>query len=242
MLNLNLKPPLVFPSKAPVLNRQHPLFSQQHFIHAAVARNGGLLDMLTGTFATNTTTLGGVDENGHYIWSNDTAGTATVSMTPLNSSTSFQFWNWGCIFKFIATNRQYIWAVDSPPSGIWTNAGNITFLLVNGTVVAFPGIQGHTYFALYCNSVGTANQSRTCVLVDMTTGQVSMFTQPSLDNITVNVVNALQVSSGVCANRLYASFFCGSVLVPPAVTPAATFYSIDQIMAGISNPWSLWYA
>lgn len=246
MLEFRLRQPLVFPAgRRPRVNRAHPLFNPQHFTHCAVANGGSnvngqgsLVDLLSGAIGTNTTTLGGVDKNGPYVWSNDSAGTAAISMS--GPATSFNFTCWGIIFQLNGTNRQYIWAV-STNTGFWSNGLNINFELSNGSQASFNGIAGHTYFLFMNNAPGTASQQRTMVGVDLDTGKVFMFQNLSSGNVVLNPISALEVSSGVCTNRLYASFCCGSSLVPPAVTPPATFYSIDQIMGGIKDPWGLWY-
>lgn len=242
MLDLHLQEPFVFPAgRVPRLNRAHPLCSQQHIVYAAVAQGNCLVDLVSGQQGTNTTTLGGVDQNGPYVWSNDSAGTATITMT--GPATSFNFQCWGAIFQLRGTNRQFIWNFNATASGFFTINNTIYFYVAGGSQASFAVPAGHTYFCFQNNAVGTASQTRTFVCVDLTTGQVYMAQGASVDNFVISPIKALVVEVGtVCTNRLYAAFACGSVLVPPAVCPPATFYSIDQIMAGLKDPWGLWYA
>jgi hypothetical protein len=239
MLEFRLKPRHAFPARPARLNRAHPLFNQLHFVAAFVAQGAGLRDLVTGVYGTNTTTLGGTDENGPYVYSADSAGTAAITIP--GPVVGFQFGCWGCIFKLSLIGRQYVFAVVSG-SGFLTNGANVSFNVNNGTVVNFVGIPGNTYFAFMNNAVGTAGLNRTCVLVDLTTGKTFMFTGASTIQLAFNPMLALVVNSAISNNRLYAAFACGSTLVPPAVNPAPTYYSIDQIMAGLSDPWALWYA
>jgi hypothetical protein len=244
MLEMRVQQPFVRPAlRPPRLNRAHPLWSQKNGIYCSVAQSNGMYDLVSGLFSTNTTTLGGTDENGPYCYSNDSAGTATISQT--GPTTSFQFTCWGIIFKYLGSgNRQYIWGFGpSGNTGFWQNAANATFLINNGTIIAFAGmLTGHTYFACQTNSVGTASENRTSTLVELTTGRIWQYAAASTGNLVVNPIQSFTVSIGVSPNRLYAAFATGSVLIPPAVNPASTFWSVDQILGGIMNPWSLWYA
>lgn len=239
MLEFRLRQPFVFPARTPLLNRAHPLFSQAHFTNAAVAQGKSLVDLVTGQVATNTTTLSGFDENGPYIWSNDAAGTATVTLTA--PSTTFNFVTWGCIFKIVSNSgRGYVYTPAST-TGIFIINSTVEFVLNNGAYGSFQVTPGHTYFAFSNNSVATASQRRTAVLVDLSNGQVFISTSASSANIILNPQALVPYSTSISTARLYASFASGSVLVPPAVQPASCFYSIDQIMSGLSNPWNLWY-
>ena len=240
MLEFRLRQPFVFPGRAPRLNLAHPLFSQAHFVSAAVVQGKSLVDLVTGQIATNTTTISGFDENGPYIWSNDAAGTATITLTA--PATSFQFITWGCIFKVIGLGgRGYVYSAATGNTGIFVINSTIEFTISGGVIASFPATAGHTYFAFANNAVATASKSRTMVLVDLTTGQV--FTSVSTSSINVVLTPQALVPYGTFTNstRLYSSFASGSSLTPPAVQPAACFYSIDQIISGLSNPWSLWY-
>jgi hypothetical protein len=241
MLEFRLKPPNAFPiGRQPRLNRAHPLFNQQHNVATLVSIPGGMKDLVTGAIVTNTTTLYGVDRNAPYIWSNDSAGTATCSFTV--TAVSQNWYNWGCIFMLGGTGRQYV-AGCSGNTGLFTNGLSISFVAAGGTIVSFTGVAGHIYFAFLCNAVGTAAMNRTCTLVDLTTGQVFQSITASSGNLVINPVFGLGTSGAFTGNcRLYAHFFDGSILSPPAVNPYAHFLSIDKIMAGIADPWGLWYA
>jgi hypothetical protein len=243
MLEFRLKQPLAFPGgRAPRLNRTHPLFSQAHFLNAAVARGKGMLDLVTGVFAGGTTTLTGNDESGPYVYSNDNAGTAECTFPVV--ATAFQFLTWGCIFKLApGSMRGYCFTADVN-TGLFVSAQTINFLLGNATWAAFTGVAGHAYFAFANSATGSAGGTRTATLVDLNTGQVFQ-TRVAVTggNSPINPVAALvPYSTFVIATRVYAMFASGSTLAPPAVQPAATFYSLDMIMGGLSNPWALWYA
>lgn len=242
MLELRLQKSFAFPAgRQARLNRAHPLFSQAHFLTAAVAQGKGMRDLVTGAYAGGSTTLSGADENGPYVWSNDGAGTATCSFaTP---TTTFEFGAWGCIFKLApGAGRQYVFAYAGN-SGVFINGATITFQITGGALANFNGIAGHTYFGLQNNATGTASKQRTSLLVDLTTGQVSPTLTASTGNVIVSPVAGLVTASTFVGNcRLYAMFASGSVLTPPAVNPAACFFSIDQFMSGVKDPWGLWYA
>lgn len=206
-----------------------------------VAQGNGLVDLLqNGSFSTNTTTLGGTDENGPYIWSNDSAGTATTSQA--GPTTTFNFNCWGCIFKYNAgANRQYVWGFGAGGNtGFWQNSSTINFVVNNGVLATFTIIPGHTYFAFTNNGRATSGLIRTCTLVDLTTGRVYQAFVAAAVNLIVNPIQGLTISVGVANNRLYAAYAGGSVLVNGFV-PAPMFYSVDMIMAGLANPWALWY-
>ena len=239
MLELRLKPPLAFPGRAPRLNRQHPLFSNQHIISAPVAQGKALVDLATGQVATNTTTLAGMDHNGSYIWSNDNAGTATVSLT--GNPSTFNFMTMGCIFRLIsASGRGNVYATNN--TGFFIINTTASFLINNGSWWSAALIPGHAYFCFLNNAVGTASATKTGVVVDLDTGQVQTIRAAASGNLQLGPILALQViSTFVQTTRFYAGFMTGSVLIPPAVQPTATFGSIDQIMGGIADPWSLWY-
>jgi hypothetical protein len=241
MLDLRFQQPFVRPANRPAkLNRQHPLFSQKNMICAAVAVSGGMHDLITETTVTNTTTLTGNDHNGQYIWSNDLAGTATINFP--QAAVSAQFNCWGSIFRCMGTGRQYLNGTTTN-TAFFTNGSVFSFDIAGGTELSITLVNGHTYFAFQNNAVGTASQNRTMILVSLTTGQVWTQSQASTGNITPNPTFGLGVAGAFTGNwRLYAMFWTASVLVPSAVQPAATFYSVDQQMAGLANPWSLWYA
>jgi hypothetical protein len=242
MINLNLGQRLIVPKSAPRLNTAHPLYSANHMVAAHVASGLGLRDLVTGAYGTNTGVVTGFDENGNYCMSPTSDGTGTINMT--GPTTSYQYATWGCIFKMAdGGGRQYVWCFGSPQTGLFINGLNISFNIQGGTIVNFVGKAGHTYFAIQTNAVGTAALNRTCALLDMTTGQVFIYQGASTVNLVLNPFSAfVVVISTVCKNRLYAGFATGTVLVPPAVTPSPTFYSMDQIMAALQDPWGLWYA
>jgi hypothetical protein len=242
MLELRRKPPLAFPAKTPRLNRAHPLYNQAHFFNAAVARGKGMYDLVTETFVGGSTTLDGRDENGSYIYSNDGAGTGICSFSVVG--TTFQWITWGCIFKLLGVGRQYVFACSNTNNlGIFLNGTGISFNITGGTQVTFTGINGHTYFAFANNATGTATKNRTFMLVDLTTGQVFQASNSSTGNIILSPISGLAPSGAFVGNaRLYTMFASGSVLTPPAQNPAAHFFSIDAIMGGVIDPWSLWYA
>jgi hypothetical protein len=243
MLEFRLKPPFACPPlRTPRINRAHPLFNQQHIVHLSVARGAALVDLLTGAVGTNTTTLGGVDSNGPYIWSNDNAGTATISMPTSAGGAANNFNTFGAIFQLRGTNRQIVWGISNPLCGFFNINASLNFNVAGGTVATFNCQPGHTYFGVQTNAVATASQQRISALLDLTTGQVFWAQTASANNLVMTPAQALVVETGtICTNRLYAAFACSTALVPPAVNPAATFYSIDQIMAGFRDPWGLWY-
>jgi hypothetical protein len=241
MLNFNLQNPFTKPAlRQPRLNLLHPFYSK-NIQFAGVAQAGGVTDLLTGNKAVGTTTLSGTDENGHYVWSNDGAGTATCSFAGL--AINYEFQTFGCIFKLIGTSLGWIFTVQTSNTGFVCNGLAIDFELSNTNDLSLTGQAGHTYFVFMTNCVATAALQRFMVLLDLVTGQRWVVRQTGAGNVVFQPITALTIfSSDVCHNRFYAGFACGSVLIPPAVNPAATFYSIDQIMAGMSDPWSLWYA
>jgi hypothetical protein len=241
MINLDLGQRLIVPNSAPSLNTAHPLYSANHMVAAHVASGPGLRDLVTGAFGTNTGVVTGFDENGNYCMSPTSDGTGTISMT--GSTTTYAFCTWGCIFKMgDGSGRQTVWGFGSG-TGLFMSGLSINFNVTNGSQASFTGKAGHTYFAIQTNSVGTAALNRICALLDMTTGQVFIFQGASTGNLVINPFSAFVVAvSSVCKLRLYAAFATGSVLVPPAVTPSPTFFSMDQIMAAFQDPWGLWYA
>ena len=241
MLEFRLRQPFAFPfGRQPRLNRLHPLFSQQHIIAAVVPNGKTLVDLVTGQVASGTTTQCGTDNNGPYIYSNDTVGTSACSF-PGNSST-FQFITLGCIFKILnASGRSYPWETSN--TGWFLVGQTMETVVNNGNWFSVTLTLGHTYFSFVNNSVGTASGTKTVVYVDLDTGQVFMARAASTGNVVTSPVIALNPYSNYLSTiRLYAAFVTGSILIPPAVQPAAMFGSIDQIMAGLANPWSLWYA
>lgn len=246
MLNFNLRPPVQFrgSGRAPQLNRRHPLFPMGgQLIQAVVAEGAGLRDLLSGTYQTGTV-LQGCDENGPYITSVSTTGPVTFTVP----ATSYNFINYGCIFKLgnnTGAGFQIVYGFGSTGSaqcGIFTSGNNIEFTESGGDIGAVAGQPGHTYLALWRNSVATAGVQKILMLLDMTAGTLVQSYQSSSGNIVVNPINALQYINGsLGTNRLYAGFIAGSLLIPPAVQPQAAFLSIDQIMGGLADPWGLWY-
>ena len=247
MLNFRLSQSLVKPSgRAPRLNLAHPLCNQKNILFAAVAKGAGFLDLVSGAYATNAAVSSGIDMNGPWASSTTSTGTGAVSFPAPN--VSYQFMTWGIIFRWtiLAVSTQFPLSFGSPANtGLVVNATNgISFYLINSGLFTLPVTIGNgTYFCFMSNAVGTASLQRTMVIVNLTTGQIWITKSASINNInpTPSFI-LLNPVSNVNSLRLYAAFVTGSVLVPPAVNPAATFYSIDQVMGGIQDPWGLWYA
>ena len=241
MLNLGIRNPYIFPGRPPKLNRAHPLYGVGHMQNASVAQGAGMIDLVTGVYAAGTTTLMGNDENGPYVWSNDGAGTAACTWS--SSGATVHYVTWGCIFKLTTgSGRGYPWNYAGN-SGVFLNGLVINFNITGGTIgTGITGIAGHTYFAFCNNATGGANLTRTNVLIDLTTGQVSQTRTPSTGNVVVNPITGIGLAGAFNSNtRLYAGFMMSTALVPPIVQPSPTFYSADQINAGIADPWGLWY-
>lgn len=243
MLNLNITNPITFPGRAPRLNRAHPLFNT-NLLCAAYSVKGGMTDLITGLSAFGTTTLSAVDENGPSIWSNDAAGTATVKFLTANVTT-YNFLSWGSIFKYVpgGSGRIYLTGFGTN-SGWFINGATLSFQVVGGTNASVALLPGHTYFAMQTNAVGTAAASRFSCIVDLDTGIVQIFRSASSANLAATNTFALQPAAAFTqTSRVYAMFLSAAVLIPPAVQPAAgCFYSTDQVMAALSDPWGLWYA
>lgn len=243
MLDLRIKPQNAFPGRAPRLNRAHPLFSQGHTVFAGVARGKGIFDLVSGTFNGGVNTLGGSDENGPFVYtlSTDTGGSGQCSFSP-TGATNFSFISWGVIFKLPAGGGRGWPIALNTNTGLWLVGQSLAYELSNGNYWTPVGIAGHTYFAFANNAVGSAVLQKTAVLFDMTTGQVQTNRSASAGNINASPIS-INGPAGTFQGpqRTYCAFATASALVPPAVQPAPCFYSIDQIMAGVKDPWGLWY-
>lgn len=247
MLDFRLRPRLQYPAgRQPRLNLAHPLISQQSVLFAGVAEGKGFRDLVSNVYATNTNVIGGVDENGPWAGSSTASGTGQISFAA--PSISYQYMTWGIIFKWTITavSTMLPLSFGSPANnGILVIAtSGIIFDVSGGTVFNIPvGLGNGTYFCFMNNAVGTATQTRTCTICNLLTGQIWIGRSASSANLVpAPSFNLFTPSSNVSSLKLYAAFATGSVLVPPAVTPAAFFYSIDQIMSALADPWGLWYA
>ena len=202
-----------------------------------------MIDLVTGAFQGGTTTLAGTDENGPYVYSNDSAGTGAVSFPVLAGSMGWH--TWGVIFKLAAgSGRGYAISLAAN-TGIAIFSQSINFYIGGGGWgTAVTGIAGHTYFAFTNNAVGTASLTKTGILIDLVNGQTWVMRASATGNFGITPIAACSLLGTFIINtRVYAIFASASAgPVPPALQPAPTFYSIDQIMNAIKDPWGLWYA
>lgn len=246
MLNFRLQQNNVRPSgRQPMLNRAHPFFHQQHIVFAGVAQGKGVLDLVTNVWSGGSATLSGSDANGPYVYTTDTSGSGLGACSFAGISTNpLEFVTFGCILWLApGAGRGYPLALITPNTAIWIVGQAIEFVQSGGNAGSFTGIAGHTYLFVVRNAVGTASQQRYLYLLDLNTGIVQFTSSTSSGNFTLGPVVALSnTTTFQSLSRFYCGFATGSVLVPPAVQPAATFYSIDQFMAGLADPWGLWYA
>ena len=243
MLNLKIRNPNVFPGRPPRLNVAHPFFSQKNTVCAAVAQGKGMFDLVTQTFAAGSATLSNQDENGPYVYTTDASGSSLSQCAFPAPATTFNWQIWGGIFKVVGvTGRGYVLGINNT-TGVALINNSISFYAGGGSWASFTGIAGHTYLAFTSNSVGTANLSKTAVLVDLTSGNIFTFRVASTGGFSINPVFAFApFTTFVGGARVYALMAGGSQIpIPPAAQPAPTFYSQDQINAAIMDPWGLWY-
>jgi hypothetical protein len=233
-----------WPARTPRLNVTHPLYTQNHNSFAGVAGQGGFVDLLTNTFATNTAVTYGVDENGPYVYNNAGTSSGTITFPGINSSANFT--HMGCIFKHMGGgNRGYILCINGN-TGWFLNGSTVDFLITNGTVASFVGVPGHTYYCIQTDGPATSGLPRMVFAYDMTTGiVVSVQGVTVAGNIPNTPITLCAPSIGTTTHRVYAGFSGGSVGAPfnsPWYQIPPIFFSVPQVLSTLQNPWSLWYA